>query len=135
MSETIRTEILLPHPPARVWQALTDQNLLSRWLMATDFRPEVGAQFSFDTGQWGITRCEVITMEPPQHLRYTWVNPPLNTTVTWTLIPDGTGTRLVLEHAGFDLSDHRQRFAYEGMKNGWGGILSQRLVAALTDAS
>lgn len=130
---TIRFEHLLPHPPARVWRFLTDASLMSRWLMPTDFRAEVGAEFGFDTGQWGRTACVVLAIEPERLLRYSWKNPPLDTTVTWTLTPEGEGTRLVVVHDGFDEADPRQRFAYEGMKNGWVGIVRERLAGVLAE--
>jgi uncharacterized protein YndB with AHSA1/START domain len=34
----------LAQPPDRVWHALTDPDLLARWLMPNDFRPAVGRQ-------------------------------------------------------------------------------------------
>jgi uncharacterized protein YndB with AHSA1/START domain len=117
----ITSDTLLPYAPGKVWAALTDPDKLSRWLMPTDFRAEVGARFTFDTGNWGKTQCEVLELVPEQLLRISWVNPPLDTTVTWRLVPEGTGTRLFLEHAGFDLDNPQHRFAFEGMKNGWGG--------------
>ena len=134
MTTTIRAEQLLAHSPARVWRALTDPALLSRWLMPTDFRAEVGAKFTFATRQWGKTRCEVLDIEPGRLLRISWNNPPLDTTVTWRLEPEAAGTRLIVEHAGFDLADPRQAFAYEGMRGGWAGGIATRLVELLTDA-
>lgn len=126
----IRTETTLPHPPARVWRALTDPAELGRWLMPCDFRAELGAHFSFDAGQWGRIACEVTALEPEALLRYTWRNPPLDTVVTWRLEAVGEGTRLTMEHAGFDLADPMQRFAFENMDRGWQGILG-RLAGAL----
>lgn len=131
MTATIRAEQRLSHPPERVWRALTDPVQLSAWFMPNDFRPEVGARFHLDTGQWGKTQCEVLELEPERKMRISWKNPPLDTTVTWTLLPDGDGTRLVVEHAGFDLDDPRQRFAYDGMKGGWGGQVASRLQQVL----
>lgn len=131
MTATIHAEQRLAHPPARVWRALTDPALLSRWLMPTDFRAEVGAEFTFDTGPWGKTRCTVLEIEPERLLRISWKNPPLDTTVTWRLEPEGVGTRLVVEHAGFDLADPRQAFAYEGMRGGWAGGIATRLAEVL----
>ena len=41
----IRTEVELRHPVRRVWRALTDQQLLGKWLGTTDLRPEEGVEF------------------------------------------------------------------------------------------
>lgn len=128
---TIKADQLLPHPPARVWRALTDPALLGRWLMQNDFQPVVGHTFTLDTGAWGATHCEVLALEPTSLLRISWKNPPLDTTVTWRLVPEGAGTRLYVEHAGFDLDDPRQRFAFDGMSGGWGGQIAPRLAEVL----
>lgn len=128
---SIHAESFLPFPPSRVWQALTDSEMIGKWLMKTDFVPVVGHAFRFDTGNWGITHCEVLAMEPEKMLRYSWKNPPLDTVVTFTLTPEGEGTRLTLEHSGFHLEDPRQKFAYEGMKGGWEAMLQSRIAAVL----
>ena len=127
MPATIRAEQLLAHPPARVWRALTEPELLSRWLMPTTFRAELGARFTFDTGKWGLVEGEVLALEPERLLRISWKNPALDTTVTWRLQPEGEGTRLFLEHDGFDLDQPMQRFAFESMGGGWSGPVAARL--------
>src|SRR5262249_37620569 len=62
----IRLDEFLAHPPARVWRALTDPDLLARWLMPNDFRPAAGHRFTFRTdprpGFDGIVHCEVLTL-------------------------------------------------------------------------
>ena len=42
MTDTIAVDQFLAHPPAKVWHALTDSDLLARWLMPNDFAPTVG---------------------------------------------------------------------------------------------
>ncbi|SHL16252.1 Activator of Hsp90 ATPase homolog 1-like protein [Pseudonocardia thermophila] len=46
----------------------------------------------------------------------------VNTFADWTLIrrlvPEGKGTRLLLEHTGFDLDDTRRRAAFDRMGPG-----------------
>ncbi len=130
---TIKADQLLPHPPARVWRALTDPALLGRWLMPNDFQAVVGHRFTLDTGAWGATHCEVLALEPEARLRISWKNPPLDTTVTWRLVPEGAGTRLTVEHAGFDLDDPRQRGAYEGMSGGWSSTIGPRIADCLDE--
>jgi uncharacterized protein YndB with AHSA1/START domain len=107
MSE-IALETVYAHPPERVWRALTDPQELGAWLMPNDFAPTVGHKFQFNIGPqlgWrGIVDCEVLEVDPPRRLAYSWQGDPKQrgTTVTWTLTPtpDG-GTRLMLEHTGF----------------------------------
>lgn len=126
---TIEVDEFLAHPPDVVWQALIDRDRLAAWLMPNDFRPEIGHRFTFDTGRWGITHCEVLEMQPERLLRFSWRNGPLDTEVTWRLEPEGRGTRLMLEHRGFDPDHPMQRFAYESMSDGWGS----QVVPSLAD--
>ena len=49
MTEAIRTDSFFPHPPEKVWRALTDPQLLAAWLMPNDFEPRVGHRFTFRT--------------------------------------------------------------------------------------
>jgi uncharacterized protein YndB with AHSA1/START domain len=102
-------EVVYPHPVDLVWRALTEPAALAGWLMENDFRPEVGHLFTFRTtaraGFDGTVRCEVLEVDPPRHLTYTWqggggwMKEP--TTVTWRLEPVAGGTRVRLEHRGF----------------------------------
>ena len=111
---SIEVDQYLPHEPATVWRALTDPERLGRWLMPTDFAPVVGHRFTFRTGPQpgfdGTVRCEVLALEPERLLRWSWRGGTLDSTVTWTLSPEGRGTRLFLRHEGFDPDDPaRQR--------------------------
>ena len=70
MSETrtLVVERVMPHPPEKVWRALTQTALLEDWLMKNDFKPTVGARFAFRTQpmpHWnGVVDCEVLAVEP-----------------------------------------------------------------------
>ena len=72
MSETrtLVVERVIPHPPEKVWRALTQTALLEDWLMKNDFTPTVGAKFTFRTQpmpHWnGVVECEVLAVEPHQ---------------------------------------------------------------------
>jgi uncharacterized protein YndB with AHSA1/START domain len=106
MKRRISIEREYPHSPDQVWRVLTEPELLARWLMNNDFKPVVGHTFTFRSdpqpGWDGITNCEVIEVEHARRLRYTWVGGPLNTEVAFTLSPTTAGTRLRLEHSGFE---------------------------------
>lgn len=116
---TIEVDEFLPYPPDVVWRALTDSDRLAAWLMPNDFEPEIGHRFAFATGRWGTTGREVLDMQPERLLRFSWRNGPLDTEVTWRLEPEGNGTRLFLQHCGFDLDHPMPRFAYDSMSDGW----------------
>ena len=123
----------IPHPPARVWKVLTDPDLHAQWWAAGDVKAEVGHRFTLDMGSWGQQPCEVIAVEPERLLSYSFAPGTLNTTITWRLEPEGSGTRLLFEHRGFDLDSPLGRAAYEGMGRGWPGLV--RKVGTVLDAS
>jgi uncharacterized protein YndB with AHSA1/START domain len=134
---TIRVDEFLTHPPARVWRALTDPVLLAKWLMPNDFRPKVGHRFTFLTdprpnvGFDGVVQCEVLVVEPERLLRISWCGGSLDSTVTWTLAAEGRGTRLFLEHDGFDPDDPTQQFSRRIMDGGWRSNVMAAFRAAL----
>ncbi len=123
----------IPYPPAKVWAALTDPALLARWWGAGDVRPVVGHRFTLDMGQWGQQLCEVLAVEYEKLLSYSFAPGTLNTTLTWRLQAEGEGTRLSLEHQGFDLASPLGKAAFEGMRDGWPRVLA-RIELAITES-
>ncbi|HVJ89858.1 MAG TPA: SRPBCC domain-containing protein, partial [Labilithrix sp.] len=87
--------------------------------------PVVGHRFEMDMGPWGKQACQVLTVEPERLFRYRFAETTLNTIITWELVAEGTGTRLIMSHEGFDLDSPMGRRAFEGMKPGWPGILAK----------
>ncbi len=130
----IRVEHVYPHPPRAVWKALTDPALHARWWAPGDVRPVVGHRFELDMGRWGKQPCEVLEVQPERLLRYRFATGSLDTTITWRLLAEGTGTRLELTQEGFDLDSPMARQAFEGMKPGWPKVL-ERLDAVLNAPS
>ncbi|RKH70419.1 SRPBCC family protein [Corallococcus aberystwythensis] len=126
----IQLDHVYAHPPSAVWKALTDPVLHAKWWAAGDVRPIVGHRFTLDMGAWGQQPCEVLAVEPERLLQYLFATGTLDTTITWRLTPEGTGTRLTLTHEGFNLDSPMGRRALEGMKQGWPGVLA-RLGTAL----
>ena len=126
----ISCEQFVGHPPARVWEALTQPELLARWWAPGDIRAEVGHRFDMDMGPWGRQACTVRDVEPERLLRFSFGEGGLDTTVTFELVPEGSGTRLLLHHEGFDLDNPVGRRARDGMGQGWPTVLS-RMGAAL----
>jgi uncharacterized protein YndB with AHSA1/START domain len=93
----LRFERLLPHPPERVWRALTEQSELEGW-HPTPFalEPEVGASVRFrppagvpDWPDGTVTACD-----PPRLLAHTWGEDSLR----WEIEPHAEGSRLTLTH-------------------------------------
>jgi uncharacterized protein YndB with AHSA1/START domain len=124
----IHVDQYLAHPPAKVWRALTEPELMARWLMPNTFKPEIGHTFTFTTepvagtGFDGVVHCEVLELEPERLLRISWRGAPAaDWTVTWRLVPEGRGTRLLLDHEGFAPDDPAQQLSRKIMGGGWRG--------------
>jgi uncharacterized protein YndB with AHSA1/START domain len=125
-TRTVVIEREMPHPPEKVWRALTQPALIAEWLMKNDFRAEVGHSFSLRTDpmpHWdGVVDCEVLVVEPLRCLSYTWnTSGPgggvgLRTVVTLTLTATTGGVRLRLEQSGFRPEEERN---FAGARYGW----------------
>lgn len=119
---TVTIERDFPHPPEKLWRALTQPHLVEEWLMKNDFKPEIGHEFEL-IGEWGGTlKCKVLEVEPYTSLSYTWDFPnddpafSLQSVVTFTLTETAEGTRLRMDQSGFR-PDQKQ--AYGGAHAGW----------------
>src|ERR1700733_9585790 len=88
------------YPPEKIWRALTQPHLIEEWLMKNDFEPVADHRFTL-RGDWGSVDCRVLSVEPNKKLSYTWGALGLESVVTWTLAPTGTGTQLRMEQVGF----------------------------------
>ena len=119
-----------PHPPEKLWRALTQPHLISEWLMQNDFAPVVGHRFNLradpQPGWNGVIDCEVLVVEPHKTLSYTWAGGEgdlaIRSTVTLSLSPKGSGTVLRMEQIGFR-PDQTQN--YNGAKYGWQHFLGR----------
>jgi uncharacterized protein YndB with AHSA1/START domain len=128
-TRSVVVERELPHPPEKVWRALTQSQLIEEWLMKNDFKPVVDHRFNL-RADWGAVDCQVLAVEPNKTLSYTWAAYGLESVVTWTLTPTSTGTHLRMEQSGFQ-PDQEQ--AYQGAKGGWKQFFAalERVVAKL----
>jgi len=86
----------LRHPPAKVWQALTDPAHLSEWAPFDADRSlaAVGSVKLSTVGTPQVAESTVKRAEAPRLLEYTWGGNDLR----WELTPLGGGTRLTLWH-------------------------------------
>lgn len=141
---TVRVDQFLPHPPAKVWRALTEPELIAQWLMPGDFQLTIGHRYTMRakampaTGFSGTVQAEILAFETEKMLRLGWqdANPAAGDgadwTITWTLRPEGTGTRLFLVHEGFDPDNPVQQRARTIMGGGWkSGVM--RAMAGVLD--
>ena len=139
-TRTIVIERDMPHPPEKIWRALTQASLMEEWLMKNDFQPVVGRSFNFRAApvpHWnGVVDCTVLEIEPNERLSYSWnasgdeAANGLKSVVTWTLTRTNGGTHLRMEHSGFRPKDESN---FQGASYGWqrffGGL--ERVLAGL----
>jgi uncharacterized protein YndB with AHSA1/START domain len=144
MSDTAETDAIIVEyaidaTPDNVWRALTERELIQKWLMETTFEPTVGHRFTFKAQPqpwWdGIVHCEVLEVDRPNRLSYSWKGGAgefaLDTVVTWTIAPNPNGgSHVTLEHKGFRTTD---QFAIEGMGKGWRGHIGAALASVAAE--
>jgi uncharacterized protein YndB with AHSA1/START domain len=121
----------VPHPRDKVWRALTQPELIAEWLMKNDFEAVVGRRFhlrSEPMPQWdGVIACEVLAVQAPERLAYSWAALGVETVVTLTLTATDGGTHVRMEQSGFLPS---QAFNIRGAEYGWRGFLAKLAEAA-----
>ena len=91
LGEVRRFERRLPHPPEKVWRALTDAKELAAWfpaLVEGDCERGAALRFVFRDGEEASSEGTVTEHEPPRLLEYTMGRE----TLRWELtrIPEGT---------------------------------------------
>jgi uncharacterized protein YndB with AHSA1/START domain len=102
---TLVIERVFPHPPEKLWRALTESSLLGQWMMKNNFEPVVGHRFQFHSdlaSDWKyVLDCKVLVVDPPLRLSYTW-SPSTDgpeMVVLLTLAPADGGTCLRMEQS------------------------------------
>ena len=100
-----------PHPPAKVWRAVTDPELIPLWTATgqgarpVGFAPVAGTRFQFVAkpvpGWRGIIDCEVLEVREPSLLRYSWTDDGTTTYVSYRIEARDGGTRFTYDHTGF----------------------------------
>ena len=139
--DRIERVVEIPHPPAKVWAALTTAEGLGGWFgdaATIDLRPGGTARVSWEGG--GSVELHVERVEEPRVFAYTWRifglpdDDPRRTHVEYTLEPVGGGTRLTVVETGFgQLDEGEHDKAFGGNVEGWTRELGE-LVAYLDAA-
>lgn len=139
MKTDITAEALYPHPIEHVWRALTSAEALAAWLMPNDFAPRVGHRFTFRTkpapamGFDGTVHCEVLEIDAPTRMVWSWAGGKLETTLTFTLTAEGPqSTRLHLHQIGFH--GLAAQLTRRILQSGFTKMLDRRLPAYLASA-
>lgn len=88
-------------------------------------------QFTLDIPGYGNQPCKVLEVDPPHRFVCTFTPA---WTLTWRLEAEGTGTRVFLEHSGFDLDDKRMAEAFDRVGPGWRDVVLPRLAESVAQA-
>ncbi|HEY3994986.1 MAG TPA: SRPBCC domain-containing protein [Mycobacterium sp.] len=128
---TIRVDQFVAASPAKVWRLLTEPDLMRLWWAEGEVAAVVGHQFTLDMPGYGKQPCTVLEVDQPHRFVYTFT-PAWK--LTWSLEPEGTGTRVFLEHSGFDLDNKRMAQAFEQMEPGWRDTVLPRLADVAAQA-
>ncbi|WP_433502266.1 SRPBCC family protein [Pseudonocardia halophobica] len=108
----LRLERPLPHPPEKVWRALTTPEHLAQWFPSTvrlDLRQ--GGEIVFDDGD---TRGVVTDLDPPRLFAFSWGD---TDHLRWEVHPADDGSLLVLHHAFTD------RYGAASFATGWSACI------------
>lgn len=115
-------------PAEKVWQALTDPAFTARYWYGTRVESDwqVGSPITFVKPQGEPDTGVVLVADRPRTLSFSWhivwgeMAKEKDSRVTFTIEPDGAGSKLTLVHDEFEEGSQ----AAEALKNGWKGILA-----------
>jgi uncharacterized protein YndB with AHSA1/START domain len=125
--KSIKKEIVIDAPVAKVWEHITDPQKIAGWLMPNDFEPNVGKHFVLDCQEQGKVSCVVKELIPQQKLVYSFQSKvtKIETLVTITLAREGKSTRLTLVHSGWDALPPNEQDIADTFDGGWGSGLEK----------
>ena len=150
--DEISQQVDIAAPPERVFRALTDAKQLFIWwgaepsveltVFEMDARPggkyhyrckpksgadfgEVGEQLKNSGSGEFICRGEVLEIDPPRLLVWSWIanwhkHPDARTIVRWELTPAAEGTRVRVTHGGLA----QEPISRKDYGQGWVGVLN-----------
>jgi len=140
--DAVISETQIAAPPERIFQALTDSDLLIRWwndengpcrVKQWELEPRLGGRLRIlvedptgtmlPSGQ-SVTTGEIVEFDPPRTLAYTWratfhSNPDHDTLVRWELVPTGNETLVKMTHSRLKPLPEGASYA-----EGWPGVIA-----------
>lgn len=126
----VEHEIFIAANPREVWDTIISQEGMKAWLGPSTYEAHIGGKIDFNAtvegGKYYIFG-EIITMDAPRVLAFTWTEQPVggtawdtSTTVSIILTPQNDGTIVKLQHSGFEkLGSDIAENEYKGYVQGW----------------
>ena len=131
-SKTATASITLPHPPQKVWDALTRPEIVKQWMFGTEMAGDLEPGGTvFYRGEWSGAPYEdrgaIIEIDPPRRLKMNFHSsvsglpdiPESWQPITYALEEQGDGTRLTVIHentADAESSEKTWVATLEGLK-------------------
>lgn len=114
--DSIERTLKLRQPIAKVWRAITDENLIKQWFGSDckfEYREGGEGYFEWEEECEGKFAMQIVTIQEPHYFAWRWMlkeNEPFNlessTLVEWRLTSDDQGTVLSLVESGFVDAKH-----------------------------
>ncbi len=121
-------------PVERVWQAITDKDLMKKWYFEiSDFKTEIGFEFQFygegNKGEKYLHLCKITDVIPLRKLSYSWQYQGYEgkSEVIFDLVNQGKQTILRLTHRGIHSFPDHPDFAPENFAQGWNELIGTLL--------
>ena len=130
---TVRREIEIEAPPEQVWPVVATQEGVEMWWESwqeVTLEEQLDGHFELRGAIFGTPYYmagRVVTYDPPWRFAITWNEQdldgnfwPADTTVAVTLTGGTDGTRVTLEHSGFQhLPEEYRERVFKGYQQGW----------------
>lgn len=119
----LRFERRLAHRPETVWRVISEPAELAHWFPARvegELVPGAPLRFVFEDDAADGPGGEVVEVEPPRLLVYTWGGDVLR----WEIVPEAAGCRLFFSHTIADDGTSGGRLAAARNAAGWDGCLA-----------
>ena len=133
-AEPIVIERTINAPSAKVWEAITDKDLMKQWYFdLPEFKAAVGFEFQFYGGteeKQYLHKCSITEVVPEKKLTYSWRYEGYEgvSFVTFELFAEGNTTRLKLTHEGLEsFPSTNPDLAKENFAEGWKQIIGESL--------
>ncbi|ASK61785.1 hypothetical protein CFK37_06250 [Virgibacillus phasianinus] len=129
--QEIKKQATFHAPIEKVWKAVATSDGIAEWFMPNDFKSVEGHQF-FIKSQFETSKCEVLTINEPKELSFTWGE--FGWIVTFYLEEKEGKTEFTMVHSGWGIPDETipgtsrtYQTTRNIMDNGWARLVDVSL--------